>query len=65
MKFFVLPYNFVNQWRPLNEEYDVLAGDYMREIGFPSCKYVLDINDELSYWEMDDDEYTLFLLRWS
>ena len=66
MKFFVLPDNFVSQWRPLNEEYDVLSSEYMRELGFPSCKYVSVANyDEFSYWEMDDVEYTLFLLRWS
>jgi len=70
MKFFDLPDNFVSQWKPLNEKYDVLASDYMRENGFPSCKYVsvpsndYSENDEFSYWEMDGVEYTLFLLRW-
>jgi len=64
MKFHELPVNFIVQWLPLNEKYDVLASDYIVELGATYCNFKYYHDDALSYWEMDDAEYILFLLRW-
>jgi len=45
-----------------NDEYETW-GESLRNNGYPSAR-VCDY-DELVYYEMDDLEYTLFVLRWS
>lgn len=35
---------------------------YIRSIGFPSCQFVTTINS-VGYWEMSDDDYLWFALR--
>lgn len=43
----------------LNNQMDA----YIREIGFPSCKYV-QVRDSPNYWEFNDYDIVWFVLRW-
>ena len=37
---------------------------YIREIGFPSCKYVNSMESDSAYWEFNDYDIVWFVLRW-
>lgn len=47
-------------------EYEWMAIDeFIRKLGFKSCKFISKIPDTESYWEMDEVEFTWFALKYS
>jgi len=55
-----LPSSLYNEWQTTSPLYET-ADEFMRRIGFKSCVYVVSGR----YWEMDDKDHTLFVLKWT
>lgn len=54
-----LPLKLHEEWiKEPNDELD--CDEFIRRLGFKSCVYV----DRGGWWEMSDEDYTWFILRW-
>ena len=56
-----IPNNLYNEWMDTDDELLDLD-EYIRSIGYKSCKYIGGIS---GHWELSEEDYTWFIMRWS
>ena len=71
-KIYELPDKLVREW---NKHPHIDGDEFIRSIGFKSCvfrdvvyrkdEFTKIIIKEKGYWEMSDEDYTWFMLRWA
>lgn len=62
-RLYSMPNKVYNEW--LDNESLLDLHEYIRTIGFRSCKFISKETFQDCYWEFSDEDYTWFLLRWS
>jgi len=58
-----MPDRLHNEWIDLDDE-SMDLDEYIRSIGYKSCKFIRYDYDIKSHWELSDEDYTWFMLRW-
>ena len=64
IRIYEIPNNLYNEWMDTDDELLDLD-EYIRSIGYKSCKYIPHEHNMSGHWELSEEEYTWFILRWS
>ena len=64
IRIYEIPDNLYNEWMDTDDELLDLD-EYIRSIGYKSCKYIGDDYGISGHWELSEEDYTWFILRWT